>query len=675
MNKFLRLSFVAMLMAVCNITFAEDIKFDFDNDYQTIFPGMGLSSQETDDNDGDFTQTTTSAAISGATVTVSAKTSGSNENRLWASSPRLRMYSGTLTLTAPAGKEIASISFECGKWNQGNTVNVGTLTPSGNNASWVGQQSEVVVTIAGNTQIKSLTMTVVGEGQEVPAEIKIEGTTPFYGSTEVTVSINKDTYDLYYTTDGSNPETSETALQYSAPFVITEGCTVKVYDEISQVSAEKAFEKATPAEAANIAAFIALEENTVANLTLTDAIVLGHGNNNTVVKDATGSLLIYYLGEDVKQGQKINGTVMAKRIVYGGVDEASVAKNFIVDVTVTDGSLTPVEATAADIVAKPLMTEVYKLTDVTVKAAAFGNGTRYYIYNGNEQVIQLYDEFKISNMIAADGTYTIEGIRGKYVDKENVETAQLWITKVGDGAEPQPGEVVKANNIAELLATPLNTEVELTLTNAKVLYTFTTNNGNTSTYVRDASGSLTFYNSLKDVAKNEDLNGTIVVKHTEYNKLPQAQVIEGKTNMDNLLHQAGSEATVNTITIADAANHVADLVTINNLTVSSDGADNPKFYGNNGDASIQIYNQFWVEEYSKEGLAAMVGNTYNITGIVLVHNSNYEICPIESGMVNGINDVVTEANFNGVMYNIAGQKVNETYKGIVIMNGKKMIRK
>ena len=30
---------------------------------------------------------------------------------------------------------------------------------------------------------------------------------------------------------------------------------------------------------------------------------------------------------------------------------------------------------------------------------------------------------------------------------------------------------------------------------------------------------------------------------------------------------------------------------------------------------------------------------------------------------------------NGVIYNLAGQKVGKDYKGIVIMNGKKMIQK
>ena len=36
MNKFLRYSLVALLCAMFNVSFADDITFDFDKDYQTI---------------------------------------------------------------------------------------------------------------------------------------------------------------------------------------------------------------------------------------------------------------------------------------------------------------------------------------------------------------------------------------------------------------------------------------------------------------------------------------------------------------------------------------------------------------------------------------------------------------------------------------------------------------
>ena len=156
MNKFLRYSFIAVLAFICNVSFAQT-KFDFDNDYAKLFPSLaGVSSS--DSHDGDFTKDT-SCTIDGIKVTISAKASGSNENRIWSGSPRLRMYSGTLTVEAPQGKTISDITFENGKWNAGNKADNGTLT---NKGIWTGDANKVVVTIAGNTQIKSISVLLKG---------------------------------------------------------------------------------------------------------------------------------------------------------------------------------------------------------------------------------------------------------------------------------------------------------------------------------------------------------------------------------------------------------------------------------------------------------------------------------------------------------------------------------
>ena len=41
----------------------------------------------------------------------------------------------------------------------------------------------------------------------------------------------------------------------------------------------------------------------------------------------------------------------------------------------------------------------------------------------------------------------------------------------------------------------------------------------------------------------------------------------------------------------------------------------------------------------------------------------------------GINNITVDNAKKGVRYNLAGQRVNESYKGVVIENGKKMIVK
>ena len=159
MNKILRLSLLSFLMVFCGSAFAQTI-INFDNDYKTLFPTLKGTSSNTDKS-GDFTETTTSTPVNGVTVTVSAKTSGSNENRIWSGSPRLRLYSGTLTVKSD--KTIKAIEFSCAttpKFNLSTTT--GTLTER----KWEGSANEVVFTCGGNTQIKSITVLV--EGEEIP---------------------------------------------------------------------------------------------------------------------------------------------------------------------------------------------------------------------------------------------------------------------------------------------------------------------------------------------------------------------------------------------------------------------------------------------------------------------------------------------------------------------------
>lgn len=162
MSKILRLSLACMLSVFFGTAFAQT-SFNFNNDYAELFPTLAGTSSN-DSGDGDFTEATTSTPVDGITVTVSAKDpSNNNANRIWSSTPRLRMYSGTLTVTAPDGKNITGIEYNCGKWNAGNKADSGELTTDGNNATWAGSAASVTLTIAGNTQCNFITVYLDGE--------------------------------------------------------------------------------------------------------------------------------------------------------------------------------------------------------------------------------------------------------------------------------------------------------------------------------------------------------------------------------------------------------------------------------------------------------------------------------------------------------------------------------
>ena len=160
MKQTLRFAFVALMAMVMGNAYGQGTTFDFDNDYATLFPTLaGTSSNES--HDGDFTAATTSTAIDGFTVTVSAKDEGvSNENRVWSGAPRLRLYSGTLTVSS---KGIKKIEFTGHSTNFNLTTETGKLEGK----LWTGEADEIVFKCSKNTQINKIVINGEG-GSEVP---------------------------------------------------------------------------------------------------------------------------------------------------------------------------------------------------------------------------------------------------------------------------------------------------------------------------------------------------------------------------------------------------------------------------------------------------------------------------------------------------------------------------
>lgn len=89
------------------------------------------------------------------TVTVSPKTEGTTENRFWNNNGtvELRVYKGTITVKAAAGKMLNKIVFGQTKWGT-MTASVGTLDAQ----TWTGEAEEVVFTVTAQCRITSITV-------------------------------------------------------------------------------------------------------------------------------------------------------------------------------------------------------------------------------------------------------------------------------------------------------------------------------------------------------------------------------------------------------------------------------------------------------------------------------------------------------------------------------------
>ena len=144
-------------MMLCGTMWADEVTFDFTgaNAYE-LFGFSGFSSG--DSHDGDFTETK-ELTVDGVTLAVSPSTTNT-ANRMWNGS--LRVYGGTLSFSCLKGKVITAIQMSTLKWNDGNTADSGTLV----SGSWTGSAQSVVISIAANTQIKTVTVTLAESGSD-----------------------------------------------------------------------------------------------------------------------------------------------------------------------------------------------------------------------------------------------------------------------------------------------------------------------------------------------------------------------------------------------------------------------------------------------------------------------------------------------------------------------------
>ena len=147
-------------------------KGEYTFDFNALDPATTPTSNTS--NAGDITDYL-DITQDGIVLTVTPST-GNTPNRFWNTNNgiQLRVYGGKLTFAVPDNSEkITKIVFNNGRWNNGNSVDTGTL--EGN--TWTGKSQYVNVTIAGNTQLNSIEVTV---GQEEPV-VMIE--TPWEGAT------------------------------------------------------------------------------------------------------------------------------------------------------------------------------------------------------------------------------------------------------------------------------------------------------------------------------------------------------------------------------------------------------------------------------------------------------------------------------------------------------------
>ena len=610
MNKILRNLLMSMFMLLSASAFAQnEVTIDFDNDYKTLFPtitGESSGSGTTYVADGEFNATTTSTAVDGCTVTVTASEAGaSSRNRIWSGSPRLRMFDGTFTITAPKKFKKITMNVKTNKSNvaKDNKVNVGSLDVTGLNGTnngvivWTGDASEVVMTIAGNTQFKNIVISYDGGGETPTVQ-------------EVTV------------------EQALTVINGLADNEVTEG-EYKVTGYVLDVTEKPGTHK-------NITFIIADNTSATAGLTVFRADKFNKADITNPDLLKKGDLVVVQgkLQKYVKSGT----TTVTPEISQGGVILSINGK--------TEDDTPDPEAAITNGTKDNPMTAAQALAYINGFADGFTTTKQYYVKGSVAEIVEINTE-------KGNATFTMGGVkvfRVKGLENKNIEKSDYL--KAGD-------EVIVLAKLQKYVESDKSITPELS---TGYIYSL---NGKTKEGGDDPDPSYTFVGdgSKSNPYTVEDILHMDIPENTNASEGQQMVWIKGyiigSLNSSGTAILEGESISATNIGIAASASEKEGSKAVpvqlpNNTTIRSglNVKDNPSNVGK--EVTLQGYLLKYMNRTGMKNTATYI---------------------LDGSEVSGVSAVTVDQLKNAPAYNVAGQRVNQGYKGLVIKGGKKLIQK
>ena len=317
-----------------------------------------------------------------------------------------------------------------------------------------------------------------------------------------------------------------------------------------------------------------------------------------------------------------------------------------------------VAASGEVVIAKPSISgEEYFLetTEVTLEAA---EGDIYYTIDGTEPTsasTKYEAPFTLDASAIVKAVAVKDGKESAVVEKafEKVVLTDIVIGNVMFMEEP-----VKWQRVYFL--------------NGQVIYV----KGN-QVYIREANQAITaaiFYNVglPSDIKRGDIINGSIIVDYTLYNEMPEFISNPLTTISDVTIEGNEDIVPIPNVTIEDIEDgsyKCNDVLMQGQIVTGEDG----KYYlKEEGGKTILFYgNDEAVSGYADDG------KTYFVESIYYgIYKGTHELLPIAvtENDPTAISDVKAETNADGVIYNIAGQRMSKLAKGINIVNGKKVIK-
>ena len=236
--------------------------------------------------------------------------------------------------------------------------------------------------------------------------------------------------------------------------------------------------------------------------------------------------------------------------------------------------------------------------------------------------------------------------------------------------------------VAELCELTEKTDnINLTFNNAQVVFV-----DGRSAYIREGENAICAYDLGIDLNEGQTINGSVKVNFELHRGMHEIKANTATTDSELTITDAAAGATVApteaTLSELLKGKHAADYIVLRGVQIISvEAASGAK--GLNG-ATAETTTYYAADEAGakiqlfspSDDITAKVndGKKYDIEAIFAGAGSNKSITPLAISETTAINNITTDEALkqNTPIYNLAGQRVGESYKGIVIVNGKKI---
>ena len=386
------------------------------------------------------------------------------------------------------------------------------------------------------------------------------------------------------------------------------------------------------------------EDTENVNLKFNNAQVVYVDGNNAYVREGEKAVILMDLGIALQANQILNGAVKVDYDNYYGIHEVKKIADITNadELTITDGeAATPTETTVAELNELKHISDYVAISGVKIVA----DGKNYFAVDGDNR-IQLYKGVDVSGYADNEKTYNIKALFNA-IYKGAAEIQPVEVTEAG-GETPATPDMIAFGE--EDVAGAGEVKSEFAKGDFKL----------TVVDLGDKDG-----NKKISIDANNCYFGTA----ESYQKFTHRLKTGGKSGSNNSLTLSiPSDGTLN-IYVRSANSSATDrnLVLTQNETelynevVKDADAIEVTFEGD--DKATKIFPVISVEVKAGEVAVGYPTGALNFYGFEFIAGTS------------GVNAVTVEKAKNNIRYNLAGQRVDESYKGVVIMNGKKFVVK